>query len=93
MASDMAMTEPLEDQEQNWILGHLHTFAFRVLEAAALDSRAQQGWQRVRWAENVVRDLAEGKISEKRIRSQAQAWVAMYPEDPPVPPSPGGEER
>jgi hypothetical protein len=69
MASDMAMTEPLEDQEQNWILGHLHTFAFRV------------------------RDLAEGKISEKRIRSQAQAWVAMYPEDPPVPPSPGGEER
>lgn len=33
MASDMAMTEPTEDQEQNWILGHLSTFAHREVSA------------------------------------------------------------
>ena len=27
MAESMAMTEPYDDQEQNWILGHLVTFA------------------------------------------------------------------
>lgn len=31
MASDMAMPDPVADQEQNWILGHLVTFATREL--------------------------------------------------------------
>jgi hypothetical protein len=31
MAECMAMPDAMTDQEQNWIAGHLHTFAHRVL--------------------------------------------------------------
>ena len=31
MAEHMAMPAPLDDQEQNWICGHMHTFAAQLL--------------------------------------------------------------
>jgi len=36
MAESMAMRDPLEDQEQNWIAGHIQTFAEDLYDALVM---------------------------------------------------------
>lgn len=39
MGEQMAMTKPWEDQEQNWILGHMVTFVAGLVDAAREEGR------------------------------------------------------
>lgn len=63
MAKSMAMFSPVEAQEQNWILGHLVTFAAReVTRAVRAERQAQRDTEEL-WASK--RRRAEEQIVER----------------------------